>query len=68
MKLAVAQFEPKDGDKNHNLSIIEDLTQKAKVSGADAISFHEMSVTGVHAYQKPESGRNKNFGRTHSFR
>lgn len=45
MKLAVAQFEPKDGDKNHNLSIIEDLTQKAKVSGADAISFHEMSVT-----------------------
>lgn len=45
MKLAVAQFEPKDGDKNYNLSVIEKLTKKAKENGADVISFHEMSVT-----------------------
>ncbi len=45
MKIAVAQFEPKDGDKNYNLSVIEKLTQKAKNKGADLITFHEMCVT-----------------------
>jgi predicted amidohydrolase len=45
MNLAVAQFQPKDGDKAYNLSIIEELTQKAKSEKADVISFHEMSVT-----------------------
>lgn len=45
IKIAVAQFEPKDGDKAYNLSIIEELTRKAKEKGADVISFHEMSVT-----------------------
>src|SRR5665213_1000712 len=45
LKIAVAQFEPKDGDKNYNLSVIEKLTAKAKKAGADVISFHEMSVT-----------------------
>ena len=45
MNIAVAQFEPKDGDKTYNLSIIEKLTKKAKSQGADLISFHEMSVT-----------------------
>jgi|TARA_B110000285_G_C15141887_1_gene631368 predicted amidohydrolase len=45
MKLAVAQFEPRDGNKKYNLSIIDGLTKKAKQQGADAISFHEMSIT-----------------------
>jgi len=45
VKIAVAQFEPKDGDKTYNLSIIEALAKRAKQSGADVISFHEMSVT-----------------------
>jgi predicted amidohydrolase len=45
MKIAVAQFQPKDGDKLYNLSIIEKLTKNAKDKGADVISFHEMSVT-----------------------
>ena len=45
MKLAVAQFEPKDGNKKYNLSIIDRLTKKAKNQGADVISFHEMSIT-----------------------
>ncbi len=43
--IAVAQFEPKDGDKEYNLSVISNLTRKAKESGADVISFHEMSIT-----------------------
>jgi len=45
MKIAVAQFEPKDGDKKYNLSVIEKLTKKAKSQGADVISFHEMCIT-----------------------
>ncbi len=45
LNIAVAQFEPKDGDKNYNLSVIRDLTKKAKFRGADIISFHEMSIT-----------------------
>ncbi len=45
MKIAVAQFEPKDGDKLYNLSVIDKLTKKAKSQGADVISFHEMSIT-----------------------
>jgi len=45
MNLAVAQFQPKDGDKTYNLSIIRNLTEKAKSQGADLISFHEMSIT-----------------------
>ena len=45
MKLAVAQFQPKDGDKAYNLSVIRKLTQNAKEKGADVISFHELSIT-----------------------
>ena len=30
LKIAVAQFQPKDGDKEYNLSVIEKLTAKAK--------------------------------------
>ena len=45
MNIAVAQFEPKDGDKTYNLSVIRKLTKKAKSKGADLISFHEMSIT-----------------------
>jgi len=45
MNVAVAQFQPKDGDKEYNLSIIRKLTEKAKSKGADLISFHEMSIT-----------------------
>jgi predicted amidohydrolase len=45
LKIAVAQFAPKDGDKEYNLSVIEKLTAKAKKAGAEVISFHEMSIT-----------------------
>src|SRR5690606_38896294 len=45
MNISVAQFQPKDGDKIYNLSIIRKLTEKAKLNKADLISFHEMSIT-----------------------
>jgi len=45
LRVAVAQFQPKDGDKAYNLSVIEKLTRKAKENGADLISFHELSIT-----------------------
>lgn len=46
LKIATAQFENKNGDKNYNLSVIEKLSQKASVEGCDVISFHECSITG----------------------
>lgn len=45
MNIAVAQFEPKNGDKSYNLSVIDKLAGRAKSRGADVISFHELSVT-----------------------
>lgn len=45
MNLAVAQFQPKDGDKKYNLSVIKSLAEKAKSMGANVISFHEMCIT-----------------------
>lgn len=51
LNIAVAQFEPKDGDKSYNLSKISELTKKAKFQGADLISFHEMSIT-AYTYTK----------------
>lgn len=46
LKIATAQFENKSGDKEYNLSIIRRLSQKAKEQGAQAVSFHECSITG----------------------
>lgn len=45
INIATAQFEPKDGDKAYNLSIIEKLTKEAKNNGAEVVSFHEMCIT-----------------------
>ena len=46
IKIATAQFENKSGDKNYNLGVIDRLSGKAAEAGADAIAFHECSVTG----------------------
>ncbi len=45
LRIAAAQFQPKDGDKTYNFSVIESLTAKAKAQGADVVSFHELSIT-----------------------
>jgi predicted amidohydrolase len=46
MKIATAQFENKSGDKEYNLSVIDRLSKKAAAEGAQAIAFHECSITG----------------------
>lgn len=46
LKIAAAQFEMRSGDKEHNLRRIADLTRSAAEAGAEAVSFHECSVSG----------------------
>lgn len=46
LKIATAQFENRSGDKEYNLSVIETLAGQAAAAGADAIAFHECSLTG----------------------
>jgi len=57
IKIAVAQFEPKSGDKEYNLSIIEKLTAEASEKGVDAISFHELSITGYTFFKEMEESK-----------
>ena len=45
LKIAVAQFEPKDANKVYNLSVIEKLAETAAKEGTHVISFHELSIT-----------------------
>ncbi len=47
LKIATAQFESKSGDKAYNLNIIEKLSGEAARQGAQVISFHECSITGL---------------------
>jgi predicted amidohydrolase len=44
--ISTAQFENKSGDKAYNLSVIDQLSSKAARQGADAVAFHECSITG----------------------
>jgi predicted amidohydrolase len=46
LRISTAQFENKSDDKEYNLSVIDRLSNKAADQGADAIAFHECSVTG----------------------
>ena len=46
IKIATAQFEHKSGDKNYNLAMIGQLAGEAAAQGAQAVAFHECSVTG----------------------
>lgn len=46
INISTAQFEHKSGDKDYNLSIIDKLACEASGQGAQAIAFHECSITG----------------------
>lgn len=46
IRIATAQFEHKNWDKNYNLSVISEMSCQASAEGADVIAFHECSVTG----------------------
>jgi len=46
IRISTAQFENRSGDKEYNLEIISRLSAEASAQGAQAIAFHECSVTG----------------------
>lgn len=46
IRISTAQFENRSGDKPYNLSVIDALCRKAAAAGADAVAFHECSITG----------------------
>lgn len=46
IKISTAQFENRSGDKDFNLSRIDELSARAVAEGSRAVAFHECSVTG----------------------
>ena len=46
VRVAAAQFEARDGDKNYNFARIEALAREAVAKGAEIVSFHECCITG----------------------
>ncbi len=46
IKISTAQFGNRSGDKDYNLSVIDQLSQKAAAEGSQVVAFHECSVTG----------------------
>jgi predicted amidohydrolase len=45
IRIATAQFQTRNGDKEFNLSRIKSLTAEAAGLGARVVSFHELSIT-----------------------
>lgn len=45
IRIAAAQFEHRDGDKDFNLGRIDSLTARAVAAGAEVVSFHECSIS-----------------------
>ncbi len=46
IRVAAAQFEAHDGDKDYNFARIEALAREAVGKGAEIVSFHECCITG----------------------
>ena len=44
IRIAAAQFEHRDGDKDFNLSRIHELTRQSVEFGAEIVSFHECCI------------------------
>lgn len=67
IRVATAQFEHRDGDKEYNLAQVEELSLRAAAMGAEVVLFHEtctvgytvlqtMSRDAVHAWAEPVPG------------
>ena len=52
IKIAAAQFENRNGDKDYNLAAMRKLTAKAVGEGAEVISFHESCIPGYSFLRK----------------
>lgn len=46
IRISTAQFENRSGDKDYNLNMISNLAEEASRQGAQAVAFHECSITG----------------------
>lgn len=46
IRISTAQFENKSGDKEYNLSVIDQFAGAAAREGAQVVAFHECSITG----------------------
>ena len=46
LRIATAQFEARDGDKERNLARMEALAAEAASQGAELVCFHECSIPG----------------------
>ncbi len=46
LDVAVAQFEARDADKEHNLGKIQEFSRRASQEGSQLICFHECSISG----------------------
>ncbi|MFH1922833.1 MAG: nitrilase family protein [Planctomycetota bacterium] len=46
VRIAAAQFEARDADKEYNFGRIEALARRAVDQGAEVVSFHECSIPG----------------------
>ena len=46
IRIAAAQFEARDGDKEYNFGRIEQLARQATGEGAEIVSFHECCIPG----------------------
>ena len=46
IRISTAQFENRSGDKKYNLDVIAKLSAEASKQGAQAVAFHECSITG----------------------
>jgi predicted amidohydrolase len=46
LKISTVQFENKNGDKNYNLSKIDELAKKAASDGSKVVAFHECCISG----------------------
>jgi predicted amidohydrolase len=52
IRIAAAQFEHRNGDKEYNLSVMRELTALAVERGAEVVSFHEGCVTAYSFIRK----------------
>lgn len=57
IRIAAAQFENRNGDKEFNLSRIRELTARAVERGAEVVSFHECCIPAysfIQPWSKPQ--------------
>lgn len=52
IRIAAAQFEHRNGDKEFNLAKIHELTAQAVEQGAEAVSFHECCISAYSFVQE----------------